>query len=373
MFQGRGNLLAAFGIAGATALGIAACDQVLGSAGSELVSGAACPEFGNGNAIGVSFSGKAELDAQIGAFVQASADLRSATAKFKTNIAQSCIAIGKDLGMPDDQLAPGDDGVTKPCQAVSAEIEATLAAAGDFQLAYTPPKCQADASFEAKCNGECGVEVDPGKIVAECEPARLSGHCKGECRGECSGICEGECQGECTAKDAEGRCVGECKGTCKGSCDATCHAECEGEWEAPRCEVDAQAPKAKAECQASCEASADVRASCTPPRVTATTAASDMKVQKLKLSLQRNLPKLLEAQWRLSKEIGADLKVVVQTGNRLRGEMQGAGAKAVACVSAAVNGVVEASASVNVSVQASASVSGSVNAQASANASASAG
>jgi hypothetical protein len=262
---------------------------------------------------------------------------------------------------------------TAPCKKVSAEIRTLLRAAGDFRLSYTPPKCRADASFAAKCEGECGAKVDPGQVVAQCEPARLSGTCKGECRGECSGVCEGQCDGQCSAKDAQGNCVGECSGTCRGSCDATCHAHCEGEWEAPRCEVDAKAPSAQAECRASCDASADVRAECTPPRVTATTKASDMKVQKLKLSLQRHLPALLEAQWRLTKEIGGDLQAVVRSGNRLRGQLSGAGAKASACVATALNAVAEASANVNVSVEASASVSGSVSAEASSSASAGAG
>jgi hypothetical protein len=220
-----------------------------------------------------------------------------------------------------------------------------------------------NADFEAKCQAECKVEIDPGKIVAECEPAHLSGYCEGTCSGQCEGTCKGQCQGECTAKDAQGNCVGQCNGTCSGSCDATCHAKCEGTWKAPHCDVEIQRPKAEAECAASCKARADVKAACSKPRVDvqANAAAGDMA--KLVATLRTNLPALINAQVRLGRQLRGDIKAMVDAGASLRGRLQGSGEHAVACVAAAANAMAEASLRVSVSVEVSASVSGSVGAK----------
>jgi hypothetical protein len=325
----------------------------------KVAQGAACPEFGSGNAIGGSFTSDASLNADIAAFVQASADIQRLADQSYAAVTNACVKMGKDLGVPADQLA-GDpnDKASKPCAAVGAQIESIIKANAAIQISYQPPRCQMDANFKAKCDAQCGVEVDPGKVVAECEPAKLSGYCQGTCQGSCEGTCTGECQGECTAKDAQGRCVGECKGTCKGSCDATCHAKCEGTWKAPRCDVQVEQGKVQADCTANCEASAKVRASCQPARLEVSSKANAEAMTKLIATLKANLPALIQAQFRLGKTLAADIKVVVDSGKRLQGRLSGAGAKAGACVSAAVSALVQASVKVNVSVKASASVSG---------------
>jgi hypothetical protein len=353
------------GVAGVAGFG---CDALLGESGSDLLSGAACPQYGSGSALGVAYSGKASVDAEIGAFVQASGDIRAGVRAMRENVGKACIAIGRDIGLTADQLAPGDDKVSKPCGAVAAKIDAMLAASADakMEISITPPKCEVDAGFRAKCEAECGIEVEPAKVVATCEPAKLSGQCVGTCSGQCEGTCKGECKGECTAKDAQGNCVGECKGECHGECSATCHAKCEGEWKAPHCEVDVEPGSAKAECQGNCSASAKFRATCEPARVEVKSSASAMEIQKLKLSLQRNLPALATAQIRLSRDLAGDVKIVARAGKRLQGQLKGAGGKAVACVAAAVSGMAEATVSINVTVKASASVSGSASGKASA-------
>src|SRR5690606_14389261 len=178
-----------------------------------------CPELASGNAIGASFASDAQLNADIAAFVQASADIQRLADQSYAAVTNACVKMGRDLGVPADQLSgTPDDKASKPCAAVGAKIEQIIKANAALQISVQPPRCQMDANFKAKCDAECGLEVDPGKVVASCEPAKLSGYCQGTCQGQCEGTCTGECQGECTAKDAQGRCVGECKGTCKGSC-----------------------------------------------------------------------------------------------------------------------------------------------------------
>jgi hypothetical protein len=349
-----------------------ACDVALPtsvptSAGavSKAAAGAACPEWGSGNVIGASFTSDAALNADIAAFVQASFDIQRLADQSYANVTAACVKIGRDLGVPEDQLkGEANDSASKPCAAVSARIDQIVKANAAVSVAYQPPRCQMDASFKAKCEAECGLEADPGKVVANCEPAKLSGYCQGRCEGRCEGTCTGECQGECEAKDAQGRCVGECKGTCKGSCDATCHAKCEGTWKAPRCEVEVEQSKVKAECSANCESSAKVRASCQPPKLDVRAQASTAAMQQLVATLKANLPALLQAQLRLGKQLAGDLRVVANTGKRLQGQLSGAGGKALACVSTAATALAQASVKINVSVKASASVSGSAGAKA---------
>lgn len=358
--------LLAFTVAAAGGL---ACDVISLPAGTSsatnMVAGAACPEWGSGKPLGATFTGKADVDATLGAFMQAAVDIQRIAEQSEANVAAACIKMGRDLGVAEDKLqSQDDDKVSVPCAAVGAEIDAILKGGVKLSVAYEPPSCQMDASFKSKCEAECGMEVDPGKVVASCEPAKLSGYCQGTCGGSCEGTCNGTCSGECSAKDAKGNCVGECTGTCTGKCDSTCHAKCEGEWKAPSCDVEVEQSKVKAECSANCEASADFRASCRPAKVDVKHDANVEAATKLAATLKANLPALLQAQIRLGKQLVGDLQVVVKTGNKLRGELQGAGSKAIACVSAAVQGLASASVKINVSVKASASVSGKAGAKA---------
>ncbi|MFV8749384.1 hypothetical protein ACNOYE_02405 [Nannocystaceae bacterium ST9] len=346
-----------------------ACDVISVPTGTSTatnaVAGAACPEWGSGKPLGASFTGKADVDANLGAFMQAALDIQRIADQSEANVSAACIKMGRDLGVPDDKLkSQDDDKVSVPCAAVAAQIDTILKGGVKISVDYQPPSCQMDANFKSKCEAECGMEVDPGKVVAECEPAKLSGYCQGTCSGSCEGTCNGQCSGECTAKDSKGNCIGECKGTCTGKCDSTCHAKCEGEWKAPSCEVEVEESKVKAECSANCEASADFRASCRPAKVDVKHDAKVEAAAKLSATLRANLPALLQAQIRLGKQLAGDLQVVVKTGNKLRGELQGAGAKAGACVSAAIQGLASASVKINVSVKASASVSGKAGAKA---------
>ena len=330
--------------------------------------GAACPEWGKGSAIGASFAADGALNAEIAAFIQAAMDIERVANQAYTNVTAACVKMGQDLGVPADQMqGTATDSATNPCNAVAAKIDAILKAnaSAKITVAYQPPRCQMDANFKASCEAECDIEVEPAKVVAECEPAQLSGYCQGTCSGQCEGTCTGECQGTCEAKDAQGRCVGECKGTCKGSCDATCHAECQGTWKAPHCEAELQPGSAKADCAANCEASAKVRASCQPPKLDVAAAANVDATAKLMTTLQANLPALLQAQLRLGKQLAGDVKVVVDSGKKLQGRVSAAGGHAIACVSAAVSALVQASVKINVSVKASASVSAKAGASAS--------
>jgi hypothetical protein len=331
------------------------------------LSKAACPQMRNEvDALSANYSANVQANAKIRAFVQAAKDVAGVAEQMERLAAEACLRMGADLGIPPQQMAPRDSRpgsrAQAACNAVGAAIDGILRAGVQVQVVATPPQCQASAQAEARCQGACDVQVDPGQIVAQCEPARLSGHCQGTCIGQCDGSCYGQCQGQCSAYDAQGRCAGQCQGQCTGQCDTTCHAHCQGQWQAPKCEGHVTPPSADAECNASCRAHANVQASCTPPVVQVQVSQGVEMAARLAATLQANLPQLLYAQIALGQRLIGDVQIVVDVGRQLPRIVGQAGAQALACIAAASEASIQASASINVSIQASASVSGRVGA-----------
>lgn len=323
--------------------------------------GATCPALtSSGDPMHANFGAQGRAEATIRAFVAASKDLAEVSAQMESEIFTACRRIGHDIGVPDADLQGPD--VRATCGAVAARVEAILAAGAKLEVRATPPQCRASANAKAECSGACEVEVDPGEIVAQCDPGKLSGKCEGRCVGRCDGVCRGACDGKCEAANASGQCEGRCNGKCEGECDATCHARCEGEWEAPRCEGHVRPPSARGECAASCEARAEIRAECTPAnvRIEANQAAGDLAA--LVGSLQANLPTLIRAQFRLSQKLAASAKVLVEVSAELPKVVGKASLEAGACIAASASAVAQASVRVDVSIQASASVTGSAGA-----------
>jgi len=331
--------------------------QVVGA-----VRGAACPELtGGGSALGASFDANATINAKVGAFVQAAKDLTATATRAEAELTTSCKAMGRDLGLSDAEMQPRDGSAANgACGALAGKISTILQAGASVSVKAQPPQCQVNAQAKASCDGHCSVEVEPAKIVASCEPAKLSGTCQGTCKGQCEGSCNGTCNGECSARDGQGRCVGECKGSCTGSCSGTCHASCQGEWKAPKCEGSVQGGSLDADCQASCKASADLNASCTKPTLEIQTSQNTQAIGKLIATLKLNLPALLKVQFKLTKQVSADVQNLVRISGSMRGNLKGAGSKAIACVTSAGSAIVSAAGSIKVSASASASVSGRV-------------
>jgi hypothetical protein len=325
--------------------------------------GATCPQLtGNADLMQAQFSANARANAKVRTFVIAARDLVNLSLQMEAEATAACKRMGMDLGLTEAQMAPRgeeDGGQAKgACGALSARMDEILRAGIQVRAQVVPPQCQANLQAKARCDAACEVDVDPGEIVAHCEPARLSGYCQGRCVGQCEGNCQGDCQGQCSARDASGRCVGRCSGTCSGGCDATCHARCEGQWQAPKCEGSVRPPSADAECNASCNAHASFNAQCTPAQVNVSVSQNTEAAMRLMATLQANLPTLLHAEIALGKRVIQDARVVVQVGAQLPKIIGDAGAQAVACVAAASSASVKASARIDVSVQASASVSG---------------
>ena len=328
---------------------------------------AACPAMtGNADPMDLRFSANARADVKVRSFVAATRDLVDVSVQMEGEAANACRRMGQDLGLSASDLAarsnePGD-AARVACGAVAARIDAMLRMGAQIQVSAQLPQCSANLDARARCSGTCQAQVDPGEIVARCDPGRLSGYCAGRCSGGCEGTCRGQCNGECSARDASGQCAGRCSGTCYGGCDATCHAHCEGQWQAPRCEGYVQGPSVDAECQASCNARAEFRGGCTPPVVTVRGGQNVADVMRLAATLQQNLPELLHAEFALGKRLFASAETVVQVGAALPKIIGDAGAEAIACTAAAADASIVASARIRVSVQASASVTGRIGA-----------
>ncbi|MEZ4224473.1 MAG: hypothetical protein R3B13_26220 [Polyangiaceae bacterium] len=335
-----------------------------GQGGKFGLLGAACPALTSGDPLQFNYSANVRANAKVRAFVKATRDLVDASVQMETLAATACRNMGRDLGLSDGEMAARDDepgaSAQAACGALSARIDAIMKGGIFVRVQVQPPQCQADFQAKAQCDASCNVQVDPGQIVAQCEPAKLSGYCQGRCVGGCEGRCQGQCNGQCSAVDANGQCNGTCSGTCTGGCDATCHARCEGQWQAPKCEGSIQGPSADAECNASCNASANLRAQCTPAAVSVQTNANTDAAMRLAATLRTNLPWLLKAELGLGRRVAGDVKVVVDVGAQLPKVVGDAGAQALACVAAAANASVQASVRINVSIKASASVNGKV-------------
>ncbi|HEX6273829.1 MAG TPA: hypothetical protein VFZ53_12360 [Polyangiaceae bacterium] len=358
----------------ATAAGVGLAALAGGTAGCQdahfgSFANAACPHFGGQTDLAnARISANARANAKIRTFLIAARDVSNVSVQMEAQATQACRAMGRDLGVSDAQMAPrsNDPGAAAQaaCGAVSAQIDGILRQGVEVRVQATPPACQANASAKARCDAACDVELDPGAIVAQCEPARLSGYCRGQCRGRCDGTCNGQCQGTCSARDAQGNCAGQCQGTCTGTCSATCHASCQGQWEAPKCEGMVRPPSADADCNASCSAHAELSATCQPGRVEVQGTENVDMALRLAATLRANLPLLLHAEIALGKRIAGSVKTVVDVGAQLPRVVGEAGAEGLACIAAGSNASVQASMRINVSIQASASVTGRVGANA---------
>jgi len=105
-----------------------------------------------------------DAGAKLKAFLQATKDLQATTVDTLKVVKNSCVIMGKDLAMPDDQLA-GDD--TKAiCNAVFATIQnnlkADLKAGAKLTIKYQPAQCTADASAGASASGACSGAASAG-------------------------------------------------------------------------------------------------------------------------------------------------------------------------------------------------------------------
>jgi hypothetical protein len=348
-------------------LGVLLCGQSCYAGGIYGPLGATCPGLSSADPLSLRYSQDAIADGKIRTFVAASHDLIGVSVQMEGEVLNACQRMAFDLGVSPAEMRPRNPdqpgaAAQAACAAVSAHMDAILRQGVQVQVQVTPPMCQANLQAKAHCDGACSATVDPGRVVATCEPARLSGYCNGSCHGQCDSNCHGLCQGQCTGQSPEGQCVGRCLGICNGSCDGTCHAYCQGTWQAPQCQGTVQPPSADAECNASCNAQAEFQAACSPPQVTVRSGQNAELAVRLVQTLQANLPQLIHAELALGKRLAGNAQVIVSVGSQLPRIVGNAGAEAMACLAAASSAAATASMRIDISIRASASVTGRVGA-----------
>ena len=162
--------------------GCVALDSDLGDA----VEG--CPELST-----TTIDGNLQVDADVRAFMQASADFRVIGEETMARVKTACVGIATDLDAPDTWSALGDgndsisnaDG-TGACDAASVRISAIMraSATANFALVTVPGACHADFQAQTECDTKCSAQAvcDPGTVETRCTPGELSMQCTEMCR-----------------------------------------------------------------------------------------------------------------------------------------------------------------------------------------------
>lgn len=166
------------------ALSQASCGWLAG--GALVAAAVSCPELVREDVdpITVEYTNKKELNAKIAAFVAASADLLDVAIQAEETTRDACRAIGRDLGLTQEQMAPVDgvSGATAgACGAVAKRMRKILARGLQLQVTVEPPRCQLNAELEAGCNAQCAAAG--GEQSAKCS---ASCRARADLRASCS-------------------------------------------------------------------------------------------------------------------------------------------------------------------------------------------
>jgi len=375
-----------------------------------------CDEMKDGDFTKITVKGGASVETKVKGFLTAAATFKKVAVEMQTELTNSCIELGKGLGVPEaDMKGEGEDGdknVEKACNAVAAKVKDMLkaTASGQISIEIDPPKCYVPIDAMTECLGACGSPIKGGKLEASCKGGEISGKCDAECKGscsveaggECSGTCKAACQGKCDVNfkgtcggKCDGKCDGaaakgaKCDGTCEGKCDAgasgscggTCEGKCSGSCElkakakcsgscsggcsaevkAPKCTGEFEPPNVDVSCQIQCAAKTAKDFTCDLPNVRIVAKGkATTDINKLITTLQISLPKIVKIQLGLGKKLAITAVGIGKAGVEIKDVALSAGGKAAACIASGVAATVSASVSIDVNIKASASVGGSV-------------
>jgi hypothetical protein len=272
--------------------------------------------------------GYASSDAgrKLKAFLEATKEVEKASIETADVVKQSCVIMGKELGMPEPDLGGEAKEV---CAKVYGVIDKNLngvavKAKSALKVKFKPAVCTVDAKASAQAAASC-----EGKASADI---------KASCSGNCNGTCDG--------KNSTGKCAGKCEGKCDGYAD-----------------VDASA-----QCKANAEVHAAVEVQCNEPELTvewdAKLIVDKTKAEQTLKALKAGLPKIFSVRSRLVPlkhavegwvKSAAELKSsAIQLANNFKDQAQ------------CVTGQIYAAAKMSASIQANISVSVEVSASASA-------
>ncbi len=285
-----------------------------------------------------------DAGAKLKLFLGAVADLDTRTQETANVVRESCIAMGKELGMSEADLGgQTKDLCAKVWTTYNDNLTVAVTGKAAFKVVYKPAVCKVDVSLTAEAAAKC-----EGKASAD-----VGASCSGTCNGTCEGTCEAAGKAGTGGTSGAGQCNGTCSGTCKGEC--TGHADVE----------------ASAQCKAHAEAEASANVKCTEPEFSVSLDASlvvdKTKADQTLAAMQAGFPKLLAISARMDS-----LKAAVESTVAASSELASAGSELASSFkdqAMCVSGQIAAAANAATNIQANVSVSVEVSASASASAS----
>ncbi len=333
----------------AAALGGVGCKKLPG--GSKVPGGGDMP--GAGKVPGGLPGGSSEVDpngcggyASIGdagrklhMFLEATKTLQATTTETVKVVRESCVIMGKELGMPEaDMGGEAKEVCAKVYGVIDNNLKVAVKGKAAFKIVYKPAVCKVDVGLSAKA-------------AAECEGS-ASANVSATCSGQCGGKCDGQCDGKMGTGGNAGQCQGQCKGKCEGSCEG--HADV----------------NASAQCKASAEVKATAELSCTDPELTITLDAKlivdKSKAEQTLGALKVGLPKIFSVKARLVP-LQAAVTTWVKSAGELAaesGKLAGAFKDQALCISGQIAAVAKASTQIQANINVSVSVSASASATA---------
>jgi hypothetical protein len=133
--------------------------------------------------------GTSDAGRKIKAFITATQDLDKVAGETAKIVKDSCVLMGKELGMNDADLG-GDDtnGIcAKVITAYQENLKVSLKAGAKLKATLKPAECKADLEVQAKAAGECEgkADVGPGGSNASSQ-CRASGSIKVAAQVQCT-------------------------------------------------------------------------------------------------------------------------------------------------------------------------------------------
>jgi hypothetical protein len=281
------------------------------------------------------FAGAGDAGRKLKLFLQATSDLEKATLDTLEVVKNSCIIMGKELGMSDADFK----GETKDiCAAVYGKVQDGMKVAFKGQAALkikvTPPVCRVDAQAQAQAAASCEAKASADMKVS------------------CTGVCHGKCEGTCEGGGAGGKCDSKCSGTCNGQCEGSADVN------------------ASAQCRASASVKASIDVQCTEPAIDIA-ADAKLTLDKAKAeatikALKAGLPKILSVRSRLVplgaavKNWVASARELKDAGASLANQFKDQALCVTGQIAAAAKAVGRIEANVSISVSVSASATGTI-------------
>jgi hypothetical protein len=156
--------------------------------------GATCPQLVSGDPLQAQFSANARANAKIRTFVAASKSLVEASVQMEALATEACRNMGRDLGVPDQEMQARDDeagaSAKSACGALSAKIDSILSGYPGACASHSP-QCQANFEAKARCEGSCDVQIDRAGSSRSASP-RSSAVTVRTLRRALRGTCQGQ-------------------------------------------------------------------------------------------------------------------------------------------------------------------------------------